>query len=135
MERPAGVTYISFLFILGSTFLIFITFFTQQLPLSIEHAPILGISDFPEDLLRILLASIVSGIAYGYMQLKKWAYIGMIIFCLLSWYTFFLGSHSFFNLFGTLYVALTVIVMVYTLLQYKSFFKPVRKVAQQKKFL
>ncbi len=129
LKKPIGVTIISCLYIFAMAVLIFITFFYHQFKMNFGFAEHLGIPNFPEELLRVLLAIVTLVIIYGYMNLKTWGFWMMILYSIsfgIISYLILLSYNK--QLFIGNFIW-SAIVLLYSLLVHKSFFhlKDVRK--------
>ncbi|MGX9133944.1 hypothetical protein ACWV26_06135 [Rummeliibacillus sp. JY-2-4R] len=129
MKKPLGVTIISCLYIFAIAALIFITFFYHQINLNLGLGDRLGIPDFPEELLRVLLAIVTLIIIYGYMNLKAWGFWMMILYSIsfgIISYLILLSYNK--QLFMGNFIW-SAIVFLYTIMVHKSFFhvKEIRK--------
>lgn len=71
-KRPWGITLIGYFYIFGAIVLL-ITLFTNSTD-EFGIAVRVGLSNTPENIVKILLAVISLVIAYGYLKLEKWGY-------------------------------------------------------------
>ncbi|WP_312755880.1 hypothetical protein [Rummeliibacillus suwonensis] len=133
MKRPIGVTLISYLSIFGIAALISTTLFFNQIANKFGFAEKLGLSDFPEELFRVLLAIVTLIIIYGYMNLKPWGFWLMVSYCIS------LGTISYLIILSNnkrLFIGNFVwssIVFIYSIAVHKSFFN--EKHTQKIKFV
>lgn len=128
MKRPLGVSLISYFYIFGAIVLIFTAIFFNPATNEIGLADRFGLSNFPEQLFRVLLAVVSLIIIYGYIRLKRWGFWLMIL------YSFGFGLISCILLFSynqQPYIGnfiWSVIVLTYTFNVRKSFFNVERRV-------
>ncbi len=80
MERPLGVSFISYFYIFGAIILIFTAIFFEPNADELGLAERFGLEDLPEQLFRILLAVFTFIMIYGYMRLKRWGFWMMILY-------------------------------------------------------
>ncbi|MEX3622569.1 hypothetical protein [Viridibacillus arvi] len=85
MERPIGVTLISFFYIFGAVVLLLTSIFYHHEPNGIGIAERFGIPNGPERLVRVILALATFVMVYGYANLKKWGFWSMIVYSILFW--------------------------------------------------
>ncbi|MFF3099547.1 hypothetical protein [Viridibacillus arvi] len=83
MERPIGVTLISFFYIFGAVVLLLTSIFYHHEPNGIGIAERFGIPNGPERLVRVILALTTFVMVYGYANLKKWGFWSMIVYSIL----------------------------------------------------
>ncbi|MNC20770.1 hypothetical protein D3C75_687330 [compost metagenome] len=123
LNRPLGVTLISYFYIFGASVMIFTAIFYNAEANEFGIADRFGLHNFPEQLFRVLLAIASLILIYGYIRLKKWGFWLMIMysfgFGLISCYLLlsqnqqpFIGNFIF-----------SIIVLIYTLFFRKSFFR------------
>ena len=79
MERPIGVSFISYFYIFGAIILIFTAIFFEPNADELGLAERFGL-DIPEQLFKILLAVFTVIMIYGYMRLKRWGFWMMIMY-------------------------------------------------------
>ncbi|NRT77853.1 hypothetical protein [Clostridium beijerinckii] len=79
LKRPALVTFIAYLNLLGAFFII-ISFFPIQKLIEKFGILIIPISDSLDAVIRISSALVMLIISYGYFRLKKWGYGLMITY-------------------------------------------------------
>lgn len=122
MKRPLGVTLISYFYIFGAAILIATAIFFNADADEFGIADRFGLTNFPEQLFRIILAIVSLILINGYMRLKKWGFWLMILyssgFGLISYNLLssqnqqpFIGNFSW-----------SVIVLIYTFFVRESFF-------------
>ncbi|MGF9978202.1 hypothetical protein [Viridibacillus arvi] len=83
MERPIGVTLISFFYIFGAVVLLLTSIFYHHEPNGIGIAERFGTPNAPERLVRVLLALATFAMVYGYANLKKWGFWSMTVYSIL----------------------------------------------------
>lgn len=123
MERPLGVSLISFYYIFGAIVLLITAIFFDVNASSIGTA--FGVPGVPERFMRILVAIFSIEMIYGYIRLKKWGFWLMIT------YSAFFGLVSFSlsrisNQHQQPFVEnliFSIIVLAYTFYVRESFFK------------
>ena len=79
MQRPLGVSLISYFYIFGAVVLLVTAIFFDVDANKFE-ADRFGLPSFPEQLFRIVLAVVSLIVIYGYMRLKRWGFWLMIIY-------------------------------------------------------
>ena len=123
MKRPLGVSLISYFYIFGASVLLFTAIFYNAEANSIGIAERFRMPNFPERLMRVIVALLSLGMIYGYIRLEKWGFWLMVVysalFGLISSSLVTNGSQHIFN--GNL--IWSVIVLAYTINVKNSFFK------------
>jgi len=123
MKRPLGVTLISYFYLFGAAVMTFTAIFFVPEANEFGMADRFGLSSFPEQLFRIILAVFSLFMVYGYISLKRWGFwlmmfyssgFGLVSFYLLSSYPQqpFIGN-----------MIWSIIVILYTLYVRKFFFR------------
>jgi CDP-diglyceride synthetase len=79
MKRPFGITLIGYFYIFGAIVLLLTLGVKQEIGINIRF----GVPNIPETVVRILIIVVSFIIAYGYLNLKKWGYLSMIIYSIL----------------------------------------------------
>jgi hypothetical protein len=119
MKRPLGVSFISYFYIFGAIILLITSAKTEEIGIATRF----GLSNVPEQLMRVLVALFSLVVIYGYMRLKKWGFWMMIgysvVFGLIS-FTLAL-SHKQQPFIGN--TVWSIIVLLYTCYVNKSFSK------------
>ncbi|MCK1985684.1 MULTISPECIES: hypothetical protein [Peribacillus] len=82
MKRPLGVSLISYFYILGAIVLLSTSIFYDSNANQIGIATRFGLSNVPEQLIRVLVALTSFIIIFGYMRLKKWGFWMMLVYSL-----------------------------------------------------
>lgn len=118
-KRPLAITLIGYFYIFSSIILI-ITLFTNandEFGIAVRF----GLPNFPENIMRALIAIISLILAYGFLKLKRWGYWFMIIYT-----SYFLvvsinlsNQYNKQPFYGN--VIWSVIVLAYTLMKRKCF--------------
>jgi hypothetical protein len=79
MRRPIGVTLIGYFYIFGAIILILTLGVTQDIGINVRF----GVPFLPEIAVRIFVALFSIIMAYGYLNLKKWGYLTIIIYSII----------------------------------------------------
>ncbi|MEC0275316.1 hypothetical protein [Peribacillus frigoritolerans] len=82
MKRPLGISLISYFYILGAILLLLTSIFYDPNANQIGIATRFGLSNVPEQLIRVLVALTSLIIVFGYMRLKKWGFWMMLVYTL-----------------------------------------------------
>lgn len=122
LKKPVGVTLISYFYILGVSVLIFMTFFFHQFENNVGIAKQFGITNFPEEMLRVLLAIVTLIIIYGYMNLKTWGFWLMIFYSISFGIISYLILLSFNKQLFIGNFIWSTIVLIYSIIARKPFF-------------
>lgn len=74
MNRPLGVTLIGYFYMFGAAMLLVTAVLWQADASEIGLADRFGVSPFPEQLFRVIVAIAALIGVYGYMRLQKWGF-------------------------------------------------------------
>ena len=122
MKRPLGVTLISYFYLFGAAVMIFTAILFDPKANEFGIADRFGLSGFPEQPFRIIVAVVSIFMIYGYMRLKRWGFWFMIF------YSFGFGLVSYYLLFSYPQqpfignMIWSIIVILYTLYVRRFFF-------------
>lgn len=128
MNRPLGVSLISYFYIFGAIVLLFTAVFYNADTNSIGIAERFGLPNVPEQFMRILVALISLGMVYGYMRLKAWGFWFMVTYSMLFG---IISSILMLNKLQQPFIGnmmLAIITLAYTVYAKRHFFKQISNV-------
>jgi hypothetical protein len=118
-RRAFGISFIGYFYIFGSLVLILILFLKTKQEISISSR--FGVPNFPENIMRALVAVISLVLAYGYLKLKSWGYWLMMVYSIYFLITNLTLSEKYNNQIFYGNVIWSLMVIVYTLVKRKHF--------------
>ncbi|WP_077601459.1 hypothetical protein [Oceanobacillus sojae] len=122
MNRPLGVTLISYFYIFGAAVLLFTAIFYDAGANSIGIAERFGLPNMSERLTRVIVALFSLVMIYGYFCMKKWGFWTMITYSAVFGV---ISSLLISNPFDQLYIGnmiFSMVVLTYTIYVKKVFF-------------